>query len=594
MTAEKPAAAAKKLQAVGQETLAEDSQDSLARYNTIMVTVILAIFSLCVMVTTEGAIQELRAGDFFCKLDGTLTCQNYTVRCVGEGFINCDGPSSTRESATLVLKMMTSESDFTDQFPDLLAYLQSLVTAGTKTNDSMDTGDVVVFPKSSTTSGGGFDLSQPAKPSAKTGGFDLSQPAKATVTTGGFDLSQPAKVPMKSGGFDLSQPAKYPAKTGGFDLSQPAKPAVKAGGFDLSQPAKAPGKTGGFDLSQPAKPAVKAGGFNLSQPAKPAMKTGGFDLSQPAKAPVKTGGFDLSQPAKPAMKTGGFDLSQPAKPSVKTGGFDLSQPAKAPVKTGEFDLSQPAKAPAATGGFDLSQPAIPPMSKAPGQLNKEAKMTTTSPTSETLLTPSLRSTPTASPDTLSVTTSAGVAATTGATSQGERRQRAAGRDDARHHSMPIKKKAESDDKPDGGEGEKKKTLLRQLDSLRTQLVDNDNETFTANSSTSKALDVLEAELQRPADSEGTSCTVARMVCSELPPLSSCTGTSAGKCHEKQPMTREGMMVALLVPITITTIGIMIYVLFWKRVGSQVDVEQPSAERAGAAKKAEAGASQPAA
>ncbi|KAF0313912.1 hypothetical protein FJT64_015588 [Amphibalanus amphitrite] len=165
--------------------------------------------------------------------------------------------------------------------------------------------------------------------------------------------------------------------------------------------------------------------------------------------------------------------------------------------------------------------------------------------------------------------------------------------------MPIKKKAESDDKPDGGEGEKKKTLLRQLDSLRTQLVD-DNETFPANSSTSKALDVLEAELQRPADSEGTSCTVARMVCSELPPLSSCTGTSAGKCHgnrlgnEKQPMTREGMMVALLVPITITTIGIMIYVLFWKRVGSQVDVEQPSAERAGAAKKAEAGASQPAA
>ncbi|KAF0311373.1 hypothetical protein FJT64_017770 [Amphibalanus amphitrite] len=265
MAAENPAAAAKKLQAVGQETLAEDSQDSLARYNTIMVTVILAIFSLCVMVTTEGAMQELRAGDFFCKLDGTLTCQNYTVRCVGEGFINCDGPSSTR-----------------------------------------------------------------------------------------------------------------------------------------------------------------------------------------------------------------------------------------------------------------------------------------------------------------------------------------GRDDAGHHSMPIKKKAESDDKPDGGEGEKKKTLLRQLDSLRTQLVDNDNETFTANSSTSKALDVLEAELQRPDDSEGTSCTVARMVCSELPPLSSCTGTSAGKCHEKQPMTREGMMVALLVPITITTIGIMIYVLFWKRVGSQVDVEQPSAERAGAAKKAEAGASQPAA
>ena len=47
---------------------------------------------------------------------------------------------------------------------------------------------------------------------------------------------------------------------------------------------------------------------------------------------------------------------------------------------------------------------------------------------------------------------------------------------------------------------------------------------------SAALDVLEAELQRPADSEGTSCTVARMVCSELPPLSSCTGTCAGKCH----------------------------------------------------------------
>ena len=31
-------------------------------------------------------------GNFYCQLDGTLTCQNYTVRCVGEGFIDCGGP----------------------------------------------------------------------------------------------------------------------------------------------------------------------------------------------------------------------------------------------------------------------------------------------------------------------------------------------------------------------------------------------------------------------------------------------------------------------------------------------------------------------
>ena len=37
----------------------------------------------------------------------------------------------------------------------------------------------------------------------------------------------------------------------------------------------------------------------------------------------------------------------------------------------------------------------------------------------------------------------------------------------------------------------------------------------------------------------------------------------GCFSEKQRLTKKEIMIGLLVPITITIIGIMIYVLFWK-------------------------------
>ena len=45
-----------------------------------------------------------------------------------------------------------------------------------------------------------------------------------------------------------------------------------------------------------------------------------------------------------------------------------------------------------------------------------------------------------------------------------------------------------------------------------------------------ALDVLESILGRSNSSAASSCTVGRMVCSELPSLNSCSGASTGRCY----------------------------------------------------------------
>lgn len=137
-------------------------------------------------------------------------------------------------------------------------------------------------------------------------------------------------------------------------------------------------------------------------------------------------------------------------------------------------------------------------------------------------------------------------------------------------------------------GQHSQTLLRQLGRLRRELAVADGGQGATDAS--QALDVLETDLKRSGEGAGHSCNVGKMVCTELPPLSSCRGTSAGRCQGKRQQGKAGMMVALLVPIAITAFGIIVYLLFWKRIGNQVDVEQPCAARI-SSKKAEAGGSQ---